>query len=191
MQRYYDSLMADGRRPHRCPRPALPPLDQGTLDHLRLDQLRAAVRANLVTFPSPVPTFDRHDRPDLQWRIVQLYFVLGWGYETIALRYGLVHQRVSQILRTWKRRAIETGYIQHIPAFEYVPAPAATAEVRSPQMPSFVVFLLTHPRLRPLCWSRPKASLICFCDETHKRFLFLLSCLFEEPNSILKSPSRY
>src|ERR1700730_8001008 len=122
MQRYYASLVADGRRPHRYSRPDLSPLDQSTLATLRIDQLRAAVRANLVSFPSPVPTFERHDRPDLQWRIVQLYFVFGWGYETIALRYGLVHQRVSQILKTWKRRAIETGYIQYIPPFEPLPA---------------------------------------------------------------------
>ena len=139
MQRYYASLVADGRLPHRYSRPELPPLDQSTLDSLRLDQLRIAVRANLVSFPSPVPTFERHDRPDLQWRIVQLYFVLGWGYETIAVRYGLAHQRVSQILRTWKRRAIETGYLQHIPPFEPLPMPTSRAAVPPTQVPAFVV----------------------------------------------------
>jgi hypothetical protein len=150
MQRYYASLVANGRRPHRCAQPALPLLDQSSLNSLRLDQLRVAVRANLVSFPSPVPTFERHDRPDLQWRIVQLYFVLGWGYETIALRYGLVHQRVSQILKTWKRRAIETGYIQHIPPFEPLPALAASAAVQIPQLPAFIVIPAQVPPPAPL-----------------------------------------
>jgi hypothetical protein len=147
MQRYYASLVADGRRPHRYSRPDLPPLDQGTLNSLRIDQLRAAVRANLVSFPSPVPTFERHDRPDLQWRIVQLYFVFGWGYETIALRYGLVHQRVAQILKTWKRRAIETGYIQHIPLLDPLGVFAATAALHSPQVPAFVIPLPAPPSI--------------------------------------------
>jgi hypothetical protein len=150
MQRYYDSLVAAGRRPHRCAQPALPPLDQNTLASLRLDQLRVAVRANLVSFPSAVPTFERHDRPDLQWKIVQLYFVLGWGCETIAVRFGLVHQRVSQILKTWKRRAIETGYIQYIPPFEPLPMPAANATVAIPQLPAFVVIPPQAPPPVPL-----------------------------------------
>jgi hypothetical protein len=150
MQRYYASLVADGRRPHRCPQPALPPLDQAKLNSLRLDQLRVAVRNNLVSFPNPVPTFERHDRPDLQWRIVQLYFVLGWGYETIALRYGLVHQRVSQILKTWKRRAIETGYIQHIPPFEPVTALAASAAIPILQLPASIVIPSQVPPPVPL-----------------------------------------
>jgi hypothetical protein len=90
-------------------------LDQIKLDSLRIDQLREVLRRNQVTFPSQVPTFERHDRPDLQWKIAQLYFVLGWSCEGIAQRYGLIHQRVRQILKTWKRRAVEMGFIQHIP----------------------------------------------------------------------------
>jgi hypothetical protein len=97
------------------------------LDRLRIDQLRHAVRANWVSFPSPVPTFERHDRADLQWRLAQLYFVLGWSCEAIAARYDLIHQRVRQILNTWKRRAVEMGYIQYIPALENLMImPAAT-----------------------------------------------------------------
>ena len=85
---------------------ALPPLDQVKLENLRTDQLRAAVRSNLVTFPSQVPVFERHDRPDLQRQVVQLYFVLGWSCATIAERYGMVRQRIGQVLNTWKRRAV-------------------------------------------------------------------------------------
>jgi hypothetical protein len=99
------------RRSPRGPRQ----VDQTSLHTLRLDQLRQAVRNNLVSFPSQVPVFERHDRPDLQRRIVQLYFILGWSCATIAARYGILRQRVGQVLSTWKRRALETGYIQYIP----------------------------------------------------------------------------
>jgi DNA-binding transcriptional regulator LsrR (DeoR family) len=58
----------------------------------------------------------RHDRADLQWKLAQLYFVRGWNCEAIAAKYGLIHQRVRQILKTWKGRAVVTGYIQVIPA---------------------------------------------------------------------------
>lgn len=150
MQRYYDSLMTRGRRPHRYSQPDLPSFDQSTLDSLRVDQLRVAVRANLVSFPSAVPTFERHDRPDLQWRIVQLYFAFGWGYETIAIRFGLAHQRVAQILKTWKRRAIETGYVQYIPPFEPLTMPAASASIPPPQVPPFVVIPSQVPPPAPL-----------------------------------------
>jgi hypothetical protein len=91
-------------------------VDRIKLDSLRIDLLREAIRANRVSFPSQVPTFERHDRPDLQSKLVQLYFVLGWSCENLAARYGLIHQRVRQILTTWKRRAVVTGYIQVIPS---------------------------------------------------------------------------
>lgn len=86
------------------------------LDRLSLCNLRAEIRANRVSFPSQVPIFSKHDRPDLQRQMVQLYFVLGWNCDAIGDRYGLIRQRVQQILNTWKRRAAQTGYIQHIPS---------------------------------------------------------------------------
>jgi hypothetical protein len=79
----------NGKRPLRRGRQSVRPLDQIKLDGLWLDQLREALRANLISFPTPVPTFERHDRADLQWKLVQLYFVLGWSLESIAARYGL------------------------------------------------------------------------------------------------------
>jgi hypothetical protein len=88
------------------------------LDLVSLCNLRTAIRANRVSFPSQVPIFVKHDRPDLQRQMVQLYFVLGWNCDAIADRYGLIRQRVQQILNTWKRRAAQTGYIQHIPEAE-------------------------------------------------------------------------
>ncbi len=103
------------RRQHRAS------FDEVKLDGLRIDGLREAIRANRVSFPSQVPTFERHDRPDLQRQLVQLYFVLGWNCESIADRYGLIHQRVRQILTTWKRRALAMGYIQYIPPAPWLP----------------------------------------------------------------------
>jgi len=103
-------------------RTVVAPLDPNKLSSLRIDQLREAIRGNRVSFPSQVPTFERHDRPDLQRRLVQLYFVLGWSCEKVAERHGLIHQRVRQILSTWKSRAVAMGYIQYIP-----PAPVKTS----------------------------------------------------------------
>ena len=99
------------------------------LQQLTLEQMRLAIRSNQVSFPSQVPTFARHDRPDLQRKLVQLYFVLGWSCGTIGARYGLIRQRVQQILNTWKRRAIEMGYIQTIPGAEELEKLAAVPSV--------------------------------------------------------------
>jgi hypothetical protein len=99
------------QRPRKEPFPAL--RDMG-LERLRIDRLRAALRANRISFPNPVPTFEKHDRPDVQWRAAQLYFVLGWDCNRIGGRFCLSHQRVRQILAAWKRRALEMGYIQDI-----------------------------------------------------------------------------
>lgn len=102
-------------RPRHSRRQAAPALGEAGLGTLRIDALRWAIRTNQVTFPSQIPTFEKHDRPDLQWRFAQLYFVLGWNCEGIAAKYGMIHQRVRQVLNAWKRRAIEMGYIQFVP----------------------------------------------------------------------------
>ena len=82
---------------------------------MTIAELREAIRANWVSFPSQVPAFPTHYRPDVQQKIVQLYFVLGWSCKGIASRYGHTHQWVRQVLNTWKRRAADMGYIQPIP----------------------------------------------------------------------------
>jgi hypothetical protein len=99
------------------------------LDEIDIKDLRDAIRANQVSFPSQVPTFPKHDRPDLQRKFAQLYFGLGWNCGNIATRYRLVPARVRQILNTWKRRAVKTGYIQHIPPSEVM---SQLAIVRTP-----------------------------------------------------------
>jgi hypothetical protein len=89
--------------------------DSGNIEDFSLNELRRKIRQNRVSFPAQVPTFPKHDRPDLQRKTVQLYFLLGWSCDRIAQRHGLLRQRVQQILSTWKRRAIQMGYIQEIP----------------------------------------------------------------------------
>jgi hypothetical protein len=108
-------------QPTAQPRPAsvyrIRPRPDNTekIEEFTLNQLRRKIRQNRVTFPAQVPTFAKHDRPDLQRKAVQLYFLFGWSCSRIAQRQGLLRQRVQQILSTWKRRAIQMGYIQEIP----------------------------------------------------------------------------
>jgi hypothetical protein len=106
-------------KPEYARRRPMPELGETKLLGLRIDALRWAVRTNQVSFPSQAPTFGKHDRADLQWRLAQLYFVCGWNCEGIAAKYGLIRQRVRQILNTWKRRAVETGHIQFIPPVNF------------------------------------------------------------------------
>jgi len=111
-----------GKNPAQVQPRALPayrarprPINAEKIEADSLNELRRKIRQNRVSFPSQVPTFPKHDRPDLQRKAVQLYFLFGWSCNKIALRLGILRQRVQQILSTWKRRAIQTGYIQEIP----------------------------------------------------------------------------
>jgi hypothetical protein len=93
-----------------------PETGQGVLRGLRIDQVREAIRANRVSFPNQVPTFERNFDRDLEEKLVRLYFVLDWNCENVAAGYGLSYKRVRQILTKWKRRAAAAGYIRSIPA---------------------------------------------------------------------------
>jgi transposase len=99
------------------------------LCEMRLDHLRHAIRKNQVTFPSQVPKFTKHDRPDLQQKLTQLYFVLGWSAAKIGARFGISRLRVQQILNTWKRRAVEVGYLQIVPPAESLRLPSEHAPI--------------------------------------------------------------
>jgi hypothetical protein len=96
--------------------------------HMRVDELRAAIWKHQVSFPSQIPTFSKHTRPDVQRKLVQLYFICGWSGPKIRARYDLSAQRFQQILSTWKRRALELGFIQTIPPDQ----PLSFGPVRSP-----------------------------------------------------------
>jgi hypothetical protein len=76
--------------------------------------LRRAIQANLVSFPSQIPVFSRQARPEMQWKAVSLYFVLGWSLCDIAARFGVGSHRISKVVDEWATRAIALGYIQII-----------------------------------------------------------------------------
>jgi hypothetical protein len=90
-------------------------LDPSHLATIDIRDLRKAIRASQVSFPSQVPTFTKHDRPELERKLAQLYYVLGWDSGHIGARYGLNSDRVCEILNVWRRRAVQAGYIQPIP----------------------------------------------------------------------------
>lgn len=110
--------------------PARRSADEPNLSDMPIDELREAIRKNQVTFPAQVPTFPKHDRSDVQRQLAQLYFVMGWSGPKIGARYGLRRLRVQQILNAWKRRAVELGYIQTVPAAEVFTRRAPSAPVR-------------------------------------------------------------
>ena len=98
------------------PFPGVPDLEKADLRNLR-----SAIRAGWVSFPSQVPTFTNHRVADLEAKLVQLYFILGWNTRNIGARYGLHSTRIRQILDTWKRRAVKAGYLQYIASAEAKP----------------------------------------------------------------------
>jgi hypothetical protein len=92
------------------------------VDKLTNQELRLAIWNNRASFPAQVPVFEKQTRPDVQWRLVQLYFVRGWSFVDLAKRYGVTPQRVMQIVTIWRMRAVAVGYIQEIPAEEPIQA---------------------------------------------------------------------
>jgi hypothetical protein len=88
------------------------------IEEIDISNLSKAIRHNWVSFPSQVPTFPGCGWPNLQHKLIQLYFVMGWGCATIAARYGLARHQVLHVLNAWKSRAANAGYIQHIPIAE-------------------------------------------------------------------------
>jgi hypothetical protein len=102
---------------------AYPALDEC----LKIDGLREAIQANQVAFPCPVPVFACQHRADIQWRLVELYFVHNWSPQQLASRYKVSCSRVRQALRSWVHRAKTLGYLQSIPAEEEIRSAAAIA----------------------------------------------------------------
>ena len=82
---------------------------------MRIDALRRAIQTNKVSFPAQTPCFNQ-SRADIQWRLVQLYFVRGWNCIQLARRYNLTRQRIEQLLALWVDCASRLGYLQEIPA---------------------------------------------------------------------------
>lgn len=98
----------------RAPSRRAPPGLEQNIEEVDLEGLRAALRENRISFPSQVPTFRACGHPELQSKLVQLFFVLGWSCAAIAERYGLSPQQVQLLLASWRLRAIRAGYLQRI-----------------------------------------------------------------------------
>jgi hypothetical protein len=94
-----------------------------------LRTLRKAIQNHEVSFPSQVPVFACQMRADIQWRLVELYFVRNWTCDALARRYGVTRGRAGQIIDSWVRRAATVGYLQEIPV-AVAAVPTAVPETR-------------------------------------------------------------
>ena len=83
-----------------------------------LADLRRAVQENRVSFPAQVPRFPQQYRSEVQWRLVVLYFVLGWSCAQLGERYHVTSRRVRQSIRQWVDQAEALGYIGEVTATE-------------------------------------------------------------------------
>jgi hypothetical protein len=76
--------------------------------------LRLAIRQNLVSFPSQVPTLTGRQGRDTPERAAELYFVRDWPVKKICDRFDLSKAMVQKMLSQWRIRAIAAGYVQAI-----------------------------------------------------------------------------
>lgn len=83
---------------------------------ISLRRLRTAIQNQAVSFPAQVPVFECQSRPDIQWRLVELYFVRNWSCPDLGKRYGVTMERARQLISQWVQRAVVLGYLQEIPA---------------------------------------------------------------------------
>jgi hypothetical protein len=82
--------------------------------HPGSETLRRAVRGNIVSFPSQIPTLLKQPSADMQWRVVLLFFVRGWSASRIATRFNVPRHRIWKTLNGWSVRALALGYVQVI-----------------------------------------------------------------------------
>ena len=76
--------------------------------------LRRAIRENIVSFPSQIPSFPKGSQADMQWRMVLLFFVRGWSVAKVAARFQVPNHRVWTLLNGWSVRAMAQGHVQVI-----------------------------------------------------------------------------
>jgi hypothetical protein len=116
---------------------------------LNIEHLRAAIQANQLTFPVPVPVFVWQHKAEVQWRLAELYFVHGWSTERLGARYRVSGSRVRQSLRSWVHRARTLGYMQPVPPEADIRGalvfdnPAAFAAAQPPSPPALLANLFT------------------------------------------------
>jgi len=92
--------------------------DDGTameISQMGLRRLRAAIQSQEISFPSQVPVFACQSRSEIQWRLVELYFVRNWSCTDLGQRYGVTMERARQLISQWVQRAFVLGYLQEIP----------------------------------------------------------------------------
>jgi len=111
-----------------------------------LRRLRTAIQNHQVSFPAQVPIFSCQSRSDIQWRLVDLYFVRNWSCAQLGERYGVTMERARQLISQWVQRAIVLGYLQEIPAGALWEAPAAVDET---------TLGIPAPALNPAVLSQP------------------------------------
>ena len=107
---------------------------------MSLRRLRTAIQNNQISFPSQVPIFACQSRADIQWRLVELYFVHNWSCLELGDRYNVAMERIRQLLTQWVQRAAVLGYLQEIPvATAFVADPAIRHKTMGPLPPGIVV----------------------------------------------------
>jgi hypothetical protein len=114
---------------------------EGRVDigRLSLRRLRGAIQKNEVSFPSQIPTFACQSRSDIQWRLVDLYFVRGWTCSRVAERYGMTMERARQIISNWVQRAVSLGYLQQVPPLPAISFPLRDGVSLMPEAPGLVL----------------------------------------------------
>ena len=85
------------------------------ITEMSLRHLRGEIQSSKISFPSQVPVFACQSRVDIQWRLVELYFVHNWSCPDLGQRYGVTMERVRQLISQWVKRATVLGYLQEIP----------------------------------------------------------------------------
>ena len=80
-----------------------------------LNQLRAAIQANAVSFPSPTPMFVGREAGHIQWRMAHLFFLAGWSLGELGRRYQMPPWRASLLVRDWADRVIALHLVERIP----------------------------------------------------------------------------
>jgi hypothetical protein len=91
--------------------------DDGTameINQMGLRRLRAAIQNHEISFPSQVPVFACQSRSEIQWRLVELYFIQNWSCTDLGQRYGVTMERARQLISQWVQRAAVLGYLQEI-----------------------------------------------------------------------------
>jgi hypothetical protein len=147
--------------------------------------LRRAVRMNIVSFPAQVPVLLRQPAPDVQWRMVLLYFVRGWSQPAIAARFGIPIHRITKALNDWSIRALALGYVQVIDAKAFAVCCGVDCEDRTylevaePRLAE-VRALPAPPEGRPIDVLASLDLAIARCEEGHDEFWMRAATLLRD-----------